>query len=141
MSRSQDTNLVVIVGGGVIGLSTAYNLAKLNSESSRVVKIKVVEAVDDLFTAASSRCTGCFHYGFPEPESRQLLPLGKFSFDLWEIEALKADFRAATGYRAQSCFGVGPGNGHGLDKLPDWMQKEPSWDVDTNVLGSYTAMV
>lgn len=132
-------SLVVIVGGGCIGLSIAYNLAKRSSGSNS--KIKVIDAFDKPFTAASSACTGCFHYGFPEPQYHPLLPLGKYSFDLWAAEAEKAGFKAATGYRAQSSFGINPGSGQRLDQLPDWVQKDPSWDVDTNVLGTHTATV
>lgn len=134
-------NVTVIVGGGSIGLCTAYNLAKSSSNASPKARIVVIEAFDKPFRAASSTCTGCFHYGFPESESQPLLPLGKYSFDLWAAEAEDSDFREATGYRAQSSFGINNGGGQGLDKLPDWVQKQPSWLVDTNVLGSRTATV
>jgi hypothetical protein len=56
-------------------------------------------------------------------------------------EANKPDFRAATGYRAQSSFGIERGGGRGLDKLPDWVHKDDSWDVDSLVLGQRTATV
>lgn len=127
-----------------MGLSTAYNLAKLSSSSSSSspnAQIIIIEAFDKPFTASSSTCTGCFHYSFPEPQVAPLLPLGKYSFDLWAAEADKADFRATTGYRAQSSFGIDPGSGQGLEKLPDWVHTEPSWDVDANVLGTCTATV
>ncbi|KAH7310595.1 hypothetical protein B0I35DRAFT_481900 [Stachybotrys elegans] len=102
-----------IVGGGCIGLSTAYNLAKRT-----VGKIKVIEAFDKTFAAASSSCTGCFHYGFPEPQTQPLIPLGKYSFDMWAAEAQEDDFVSATGYRAQSSFGADPGTGQRLNRLP-----------------------
>ncbi|KPM41810.1 hypothetical protein AK830_g4756 [Neonectria ditissima] len=107
-TKLHDDNPIIIVGGGCIGLSTAYNLAQ-SSSSSPKTRIIVIEAFDKPFAAASSTCTGCFHYSFPEPQSTPLLPLGKFSFDLWAAEAEKPDFRTATGYRAQSSFGIDPG--------------------------------
>lgn len=139
MSRLQHGDTVIIIGSGVIGLCTAYNLAKnsLTSSSSNI-KIKVIEARGNPFSAASSHCTGCFHYErLPEP----VVPLGKYSFGLWEAETTDAFFKATTGYRARSSFGISHGNGHHLDQLPDWVCKEAAWDVDSSVLGAYTATV
>jgi hypothetical protein len=76
-----------------------------------------------------------------QTDSQPLLHLGKSSFGLWAAEVGKTKFRIATGYTAQSSFGVSPGNGHGLERLPDWLQRQSSWDVDTNVLGAYNATV
>ncbi|KAL1883296.1 hypothetical protein Daus18300_000354 [Diaporthe australafricana] len=141
MSDHQDEARVVIVGGGVIGLSTAYNLAKRTLESSRKVRILVIEASDACFTASSSHCTGCFHYAFTDLALMPILPLGEYSFDLWEAELVGSDSKETTGYRAQSSFGIAPGTGKGLDELPDWVIKDASWDVDASVLGARTATV
>jgi hypothetical protein len=81
---SEPPETVVVVGGGVIGLSVAYNFAKRPAGP------------------ASATCTGCFHYNFPEPDLQPLLPLGKYSFDRWAEEAQDPAFVTATGYRAQS---------------------------------------
>jgi hypothetical protein len=67
--------------------------------------------------------------------------LWKYSFDLWAGKAKEPGFVTATGYRAQSSFGIKRGSGQGLDKLPDWMRRDPSWDVDPLVLGQETATV
>ena len=131
----------VIVGGGSIGLSTAYNLAQSFSTASVQVRIIVIELFHKPFAASSSQCTGCFHYGFPEKESQPLLPLGKYSFDLWAAQARSEDSRKATGYRAHSFFGVNPGIGHGIETLPDWIQTKPTWDIDPDVLGARNATV
>lgn len=141
MSRLQNNDRIVIVGGGVIGLSTAYNLAKRSLESSPRIKIQVIEASDACFAASSSNCTGCFHYAFTDPALQPLLPLGEYSFNLWEAESVDPDFKAATGYRAQSSFGISTGTGKGLEGLPDWVTKDPTWDVDTSILGARTATV
>ena len=136
---------VVIVGGGSIGLCTAYNLAKSPSPSSASpqTKIIVIDPFDVPFAASSSQCTGCIHYGFPEKESRSLFPLGKYSFDLWAAEAEDEDkdFTRRTGYRSHSSFGVNPGSGHGIKALPDWFRKNSTWDIDENVLGHRNATV
>lgn len=125
----------------MIGLSTAYNLAKRSLKSSPEIKILVIEASDACFTASSSNCTGCFHYAFREPSLQRLLPLGEYSFNLWEAESADQDFVSATGYRAQSSYGISTGTGKGLDGLPDWVTKDPTWDVDSSVLGTRTATV
>ncbi|KAI0593542.1 hypothetical protein F4775DRAFT_597126 [Biscogniauxia sp. FL1348] len=138
MSRLRSSDSVIIAGGGVIGLSTAYNLAKASSDAPR---IRVIEVFDKVFTAASSTCTGCLHYGFPEAQLNPLLPLGKYSFDLWSAEAEKPGFKAATGYKANSSFGLRVGEGRCLNFLPGWVKKDTSWDVDSGILGPHTATI
>ncbi|KAF5710355.1 NADH oxidase [Fusarium mundagurra] len=137
----EDNNAIVIVGGGCIGLCTAYQLSKSLDDQDRKPSIIVVEAGDRPFAAASSACTGCFHYHFPGPLSKTLTPLGQYSFDLWTQEAQNADFRLATGYRANSSYGIHQGDGKDLDRLPDWIKTETCWDVGTQVLGDNTATV
>ncbi|CVL03551.1 uncharacterized protein FPRN_11823 [Fusarium proliferatum] len=137
----QDKGAIVIVGAGCIGLCTAYNLSKALSSEGSDSNIIVVGAFDIPFPAASSACTGCFHYYFPGPLSKPLTPLGKYSFDLWAREAERPDFRLATGYRPNSSYGILHGEGQGLDKLPNWVKTETSWNVDTKVLGDRTATV
>lgn len=137
----QDKGAIVIVGAGCIGLCTAYNLSKALSSEGSDSSIIVVEADDRPFAAASSACTGCFHYHFPGPPSKALTPLGKYSFDLWAQEAQNAEFRLATGYRENSSHGIQQGDGKGLERLPNWIKTETSWDVDNQVLGVNTATV
>lgn len=137
--RSTDT--VVIVGGGSIGLCTAYNLAQSFSNAPIQMRIVVVDPFEKPFAASSSNCTGCFHYGFPERETQPLLPLGKYSFDLWAAQAESEEFRNTTGYRTHSFFGVKSVSGHGIETLPDWIRAEPTWDVDENLLGRRNATV
>ena len=131
----------MIVGGGSIGLSAAYNLAQSFLTASPQARIIVIDPFDKPFAATSSQCTGCLHYGFAEEEAQPLLPLGKYSFDLWAAEAENEEFKKTTGYRAHSFFGVNTGSGHGIEALPDWMQPEPAWDIDRDVLGVHNATV
>lgn len=130
---------IIIVGTGSIGLATASNLAKLYSRGPSRPAIKVLDVITKPFAATSATCTGCFHYAFTDAA---LVRLGKCSFNLWAAEAsADAEFTAATGYRSQSSFGIKRGSGKQLDKLPDWVQKDPSWDADSLVLGQQTATV
>ncbi|KAL5593248.1 hypothetical protein FOBRF1_012350 [Fusarium oxysporum] len=140
-SLMEDNNVIFIVGAGCIGLCTAYQLSKPLDNQERKPSIIVVEASDRPFAAASSASIGCFHYHFPGPVSKVLTPLGQYSFDLWAQEAQHADSRLTTGYRANSSFGIHQGDGKDLDKLPSWIKKKTSWDVDIQVLGDSTATV
>ncbi|KAI0859126.1 hypothetical protein F4860DRAFT_483965 [Xylaria cubensis] len=140
MVEPQAGEAVVIVGAGSIGLCTAYNLAKHSLAKSPHIVIKVVDAFNQSFAGPSSNCTGCMHYGFPKPQF-PCISLGKYSFDLWATEADDDSFKEATGYRAQSSFGIGLGSGRGLEDLPDWVKKDSNWDVNRNVLGASTATV
>ncbi|KAI0199311.1 hypothetical protein F4808DRAFT_214239 [Astrocystis sublimbata] len=140
MAEPQSSGAVVIVGAGSIGLCTAYNLAKRALAKSQHIDITVVDAFAKPFAGASSNCTGCLHYGFPDPQY-PAIPLGMYSFDLWAAEAENEPFRESTGYRAQSSFGVSLGYGRGLEHLPDWLKKDSNWDVNNEVLGTRTATV
>lgn len=126
---------------GSIGLSTAFILAQSFFNASVKARIIVIDIFDKPFAAASSQCTGCFHYAFPEKESQPLVPLGKYSFDLWAAQAESEDFKKRTGFRAHSCFGVNPGIGKGIEALPDWIQSKSTWDIDQDVLGPRNATV
>ncbi|QGI85656.1 hypothetical protein CEK25_012385 [Fusarium fujikuroi] len=81
-TKMEDNNTIIIIGAGCIGLCTAYQLSKSFDNQERKPRIIVVEAGDRPFAAASSACTGCFHYHFPGPPSKALTPLAKYSFDL-----------------------------------------------------------
>ncbi|PNP85420.1 hypothetical protein FNYG_01249 [Fusarium nygamai] len=137
----ENNNAIVIIGAGGIGLCTAYQLSKSFDNQERKPSIFIIEAGDKPFAAASSACTGCFHYHFPGLLGKILTPLGQYSFDLWAQEAQNADFRVATGYRESSSYGICQGDGKGLDRLPDWIKTDTCWDIDTQVLGDNTATV
>jgi len=141
MLRYLDEDDIIIVGAGVIGLCTAYQILKNAPDSGPKPRVKIIDVFEKPFTGASGNCTGCVHYGFPESGTQPMIPLGKYSFDLWADEARGEAFREATGYRAQSSFGLSPGNGQNLAVLPDWVCQEATWNVDTKVLGNETATV
>ena len=84
---------VVIIGGGIIGLSTAYYLA-LARKSGR--SITIVDNASILFAGASGKANGILgDYGFkPEAES-----LGKLSWELHQQLARVHRGRAGWHYR------------------------------------------
>lgn len=139
-SDRTDPGRVVIIGGGVIGLCTAFQLALLarvrNGSSAEIV---VLESQETIFPSASSHNSGCLHYGYDEQNGADLRPLGKYSFDLWESLATKDDsFQRASGYRSQAFLSVVPGYGD-TGELPDWVQPQVDWAVKTPEHGSRCA--
>jgi glycine/D-amino acid oxidase-like deaminating enzyme len=119
------SNCTVIVGGGSLGLCTAYFLAK---EDNR--KVIVVDALDEPFSAASSSNSGCLLFSeFGEG----LVELGEYSQKLWDEFGNDPEFRRITGYRARALLDVIPGGkGKGLDLLPNWIDAGPEVDIRTH---------
>jgi glycine/D-amino acid oxidase-like deaminating enzyme len=135
------TAAVVVVGGGVIGLCTAYNLAKA-VRSRQKLKITVLEVQPSTFTAASSHNTGCLHYDFHDSFGKDIIPLGKYSFELWQsIARSDTQFVTDTGYRSQSFFPIIPGESKDEKALPNWIASKESWDVDWGAKGVICATV
>ena len=143
-SADEAQDVIAIVGGGIIGLSTAYNLACKNSNgpNSAKVKIVVLEAGSSGFSAASGRNTGCLHYFFPESFGEDITTLGKYSFDLWNtIAADYPQFVIDAGYRSQSLLPVVSGSGIDEKALPNWIVKEGLWDISWGSRGDPCASV
>ncbi|KAI1378989.1 nucleotide-binding domain-containing protein [Hypoxylon crocopeplum] len=135
---------VVIIGGGVIGLCTAYQLAKSTKlQPDSQIKIVVLEAKTSPFQSTSSHCTGCLHYGYQEQFGDDLLPLGEYSFDIWQsIAKDDAEFRSETGYRPSSFFWVEYGDGDNIDEvLPNWMKLGGHWKLDEGEHGDKCATI
>ena len=91
--KSPDGSAVVIVGGGIIGLSTAYYLSKIRNSGR---SITLVDNASILHAGASGKANGILgDYGFkPEAEA-----LGKLSWELHRQLASQYRGRSAWGYR------------------------------------------
>lgn len=119
----------------MIGVYTAYNLAKALG-SQQKLKITVLEAQPSTFTVASSHNTGCLHYDFHDSFGKDITPLGKYSFELWQSTARSdAQFVTVTGYRRRSFLPIIPGEGKGEKALPSWVASKENWDVDWGTKG------
>ena len=91
--EDSDGSPVVIIGGGIIGLSTAYYHSLLRGNRS---SITIVESADALFVGASGQANGILgNYGFP----RGAESLGKLSWRLHQQLAKIYGGRARWGYR------------------------------------------
>ncbi|PIL37357.1 hypothetical protein GSI_01050 [Ganoderma sinense ZZ0214-1] len=82
----------VILGAGIIGLSTAHSLARLASPDH---SIHLVEPASELFSSASGKAAGFLAKDWFAPA---IAPLGVLSFDLHRALADKHDGRTRWGY-------------------------------------------
>ena len=122
------TPTTAIVGAGVIGLCTAYHLAKANhqrdaAQSHRVI---VVEAAGREFAATSRTNTGILT---DTSSNDDLLPLTQYSYRLWEGLGKDPIFREKCGYREGVNFSLKRGSGIGQNLVPDWVRADAEWDV------------
>jgi len=132
-------NTTVIVGAGVIGLSTAYQLAHEQQKSGRVNSIIVIDINDAVCAQASACNSGCI---IPAEMDKKIRPLADYSYGMYLALAEKGeDFRSKTGFREQSLFSVNQGNGHGHDLLPSWFKTDPQWDAHSEPRSGHSALM
>ena len=82
-TQPDSTTTTNIVGAGVIGLCTAYHLAKAIRERPTMQRdrVIVIDAAKKVFSATSATNTGILSYtGLPE----DLRALAKYSYKQWE---------------------------------------------------------
>lgn len=91
-TRMPDT---VVLGAGIIGLSTAYYLAKLSKDSGVEHAIHIVEPCPQLFSSASGKAGGFLAKDWFNPT---MAPLGELSFRLHQELAEQHNGRAKWGY-------------------------------------------
>ena len=100
MQKSPEGSAVIIVGCGIIGLSTAYWLSR-NRKNAR--SITIVDNASVLCAGASGKANGILgDYGF-KPEAELF---GKLSWKLHQQLASQHNGRAAWGYRDVMEYGV-----------------------------------
>lgn len=128
----------VVLGGGIIGLSTAYYLSKLTPPSS-THSIHIVEPSPELFASASGKAAGFLAKDWFAPA---LAPLGLLSFDLHQRLAKEHNGRARWGYSESIGYSLdrdyepdpeppasqtaGGANGKGEDGGLDWLMSDGS---------------
>lgn len=103
---------VVIIGGGIIGLSTAYSLAldveesrkrSSHNERDRLPKITVVESSDRLCPAASSQATGGLgDFGLGSNKSAGKAGVGSLSYRMHVDIAARYNGEEAYGFAQQA---------------------------------------
>ncbi|KAI9722510.1 MAG: hypothetical protein M1828_004757 [Chrysothrix sp. TS-e1954] len=138
ISQPSNSSNTVIIGSGVIGLATAYNLALLQSPS-RHGSASVVDPSSTLCPGASGQAkSNLGDFGF-EPCVEEL---GEASFLMHRQLASEKDGAVAYGYAPLNVWKVSPRrDAHyahvqkppGVDvlrpELPRWLNVSPDWDV------------
>ena len=97
---------VVILGGGIIGLSTAYSLALTLNEAAQspnpvshhVPKITIVESTNEICSAASSKATGVLGSFGPDAGTSGLNGIGSIGYKMHIDMATKYNGREAYGF-------------------------------------------
>lgn len=149
-SGSLSHDATVVLGGGIIGLSTAYYLANAMNDAMpgqpfQKHPIYVVDSSQSVCSGASGQATGGLgDFGFG-PETA---PLGNFSFKLHQQLAASADGESLYGYSPLKIFRVssdrispaarlpadrwGPSPPQPVkpDALPDWVKWSPAWKAE-----------
>ncbi|KAJ8098319.1 FAD dependent oxidoreductase [Lipomyces tetrasporus] len=94
----------IIVGSGIVGLSTAFYLAKSSTASSTSRRIILIDTSRQLFTCASGRAAGFLNRSWFDRPSATLAEL---SFLLHEELAEIYDGKTRWGYRRSRAWTVG----------------------------------
>lgn len=146
----------VILGGGIIGLSTAYYLSQAEHEalsgySAIRNNIVVIDPSPAICAGASGQNEGVLgQYGFKD----EIVPLARLSYDLHAQLASKNDGRKAFGYghlKIHTVFshGYDPSNPklpfpvreqEDLSELPPWFNASSGWQAGVISNGSDAAI-
>ena len=120
-------NTTVIVGAGIAGLSTAYHLADEFRNLNRPCRIIVIDALEDLFGAASRNNSGILSYQwFPT----EVQAFGEYTYRLYEdLAENDSNFRKECGYRDHSSFMLCLGKLPSVQGVPNWIEVPDGWYV------------
>lgn len=112
---SSDKNSVVILGAGIIGLSTAYYLSELSPATS----IHLVDTSPTLFASASGKAAGFIARDWFSPS---VSSLGALSFDLHKKLAEEHDGAKEWGYSPSTGLSITDINAPATQgKGEDWL--------------------
>ena len=117
----------VILGAGVIGLSTAYHLARRRGQKASH-RIIVVDIQVDPFAAASKYNSGILSYQW---FSNNLRELAEYCYAFYEdLGNNDGDFQNLTGWREFSNFRLVRGDSPSVDGAPDWVAVPEGWHIE-----------
>lgn len=121
---------VVILGGGIIGLSTAYYLATQSpSDGDERSDIHIVESSTTLFASASGHAAGFLAKDWFSPA---VSPLGEFSYDLHKQLAEQWGGKERWGWSESAGWSLDRPNDEetGKNGDPAVASNEPKTDLD-----------
>lgn len=141
LSSCHDMEPTVILGGGIIGLSTAYYLALDTRENdSKNADIVVIDPSSKICAGASGQNEGVIgEFGVKD----EIAPLAKLAYDLHARIAAKNNGREKFGYstlKIHALFSNGydpsnprlpfpPQEEESISKLPEWLNTPSDWQA------------
>jgi glycine/D-amino acid oxidase-like deaminating enzyme len=111
---------VVIVGGGVMGLSTAYFTSLATRARARRWRVVVVDAAAESRDTSSDHNTGCVNGIFPEGPGHQL---AEYSYNIFRGHRDRSDqehFRRFTRLKGSTIFKVSDEDTGRPGSIPGW---------------------
>lgn len=129
---SQEINTTtLIVGSGICGLSTAYNLAKRQPKDGQTHRIIVIDALEDVFGAASSLNSGIVAYQWFTGDLRDI---AEYSYRIYEqLAQADSTFKRTCGYHAHSISKLVPGRSSSPAQVPTWLNIPEAWHVEEDL--------
>ncbi|KAF2650298.1 nucleotide-binding domain-containing protein, partial [Lophiostoma macrostomum CBS 122681] len=147
----------VIIGGGVVGLSTAYSLALAlkdasASDSSAIPMITVIEPSNEISPAASTHATGGIG-DFGSKSNPSVASVAKLSYNMHVKMAAEHNGAEKYGFSEQVIYRLTPRNFTGtpsppdnagteipptpvpLSELPDWVRTSDHWEAQRMASG------
>jgi glycine/D-amino acid oxidase-like deaminating enzyme len=106
---------IVIVGGGIIGIATAYYLSESHSNPS---SIHIIESAPRLFASASGYAGGFLAKDW---FSAPVAPLGELSFNLHRQLAQEYHGQKRWGYAPSTALSLAIDEGRGAVRGEDWL--------------------
>jgi hypothetical protein len=117
----------VIIGGGVIGLSTAYWLSRM--KASKRERIIVLEALDQCFLDASGHNSGLISSHWFSGELRKL---ADHSFDIYQnVARTEHNFTKTSDYHENSLFKARRGPELSDPRAPSWVNLAQGWHLES----------
>jgi len=134
ISQSSPRSSTVIIGGGVIGLATAYYLALPRSrDATQQGPVYIIDSSDELFSAASGHATGILHSkNFEDQSESRALTI--FSYNLHAEVAGKYDSRSRYGFNRLVTYGLyqklkSTEESSRASSLPSWLKNSSEYGV------------
>jgi hypothetical protein len=122
----RETVTTIIVGGGVVGLSTAYWQSRMNKKQREII---VLEARNECFQGASGHNSGLVSCHWFSGGLRQL---ADHSFGIYqEFARKKLEFKDTCDYHENSLFQAHYGEGHTDPRAPYWMKANDGWHLES----------
>lgn len=116
----------IVVGGGIIGLTTAYQLAATCRSLDRSCRIVVLDAATSLWDTSAHYNTGGisgFHPSGPRHE------ISVYSYNMLRALSNDDEFRRMTCIKDHTTYTVSQ-DGHAMpENLPGWVNAKSEWKL------------